>query len=278
MRSLLLLSAYLVAVATTTTPAFAQEITPQSEDWTLTSAPERKAVLATIDFTSGLTIAARCVDNAYDVLITGLPEATRGSTSRELGIQAGDQEQPYTSVWTVGTQRSMAFSRLPAVVARDLAKGGKLQVIVPGNNGGPRTRYVMELDPSSTAIEQTLTACGRPMVDPRETRAAEVDGNGQDGLPNTVQWQTMPRPTFPNPVRDRSPLEGYVVLSCVVTASGQLTECQPESEQPAGYDLWKAVERSLPRARLKLSDEASAARLTLADRMVRFSVNFKVEP
>ena len=116
------------------------------------------------------------------------------------------------------------------------------------------------------------------MVDPREARADEIDGNGQDGLPDTVRWQTMPRPVFPNPVCGRLPLEGYVALSCVLTASGQLTECQTESEQPAGYDLWKAVERSLPRARLELSDEASAAGLTWAGRMVRFSVNFKVEP
>ena len=259
-------------------PVMAQESAPQSEDWTLTSVPERKAVLATIDFTSGLAIATRCVDGAYDVLISGLPEAPRRDMSRELGIQAGDQEEPYTSVWTVGTQRNTAFSRIPAVVARDLAKGGKLQVIVPSTSGGPRTRYVMDLDPSSTAIEQTLTACGRPMVDPREARAKEIDGNGQDGLPDTVQWQTMPRPVFPASVNGRSPLEGYVVLSCVLTDAGQMTECQTESEQPAGYNLWRSVERSLPRARLKLSEQAAAAGLSLAGRMVRFSVTFKMEP
>ncbi len=259
-------------------PVLAQESAPQGEDWTLTSVPERKAVMATIDFTSGLAVAARCVDGVYDVLITGLPEAPRRDMSRELGVQAGDQQEPYTSVWTVGTRRNTAFSRIPAVVARDLAKGGKLQIIVPSTSGGPRTRYVMDLDPSSIAIEQTLTACGRPMVDPREARAKEIDGNGQDGLPDTVQWQTMPRPVFPESVNGRSPLEGYVVLSCVLTDTGQMTECQTESEQPAGYNLWRSVERSLPRARLKLSEQAAAAGVSLAGRMVRFSVNFKMEP
>ncbi len=136
----------------------------------------------------------------------------------------------------------------------------------------------MDLDPSSIAIEQTLTACGRPMVDPREARAKEIDGNGQDGLPDTVQWQTMPRPVFPESVNGRSPLEGYVVLSCVLTDTCQMTECQTESEQPAGYNLWRSVERSLPRARLKLSEQAAAAGVSLAGRMVRFSVNFKMEP
>jgi len=260
------------------TPAMAQDAPATADDWTLTSVPDQKAVLATITFTSGLNVAARCVDGVYDVLIAGLPEAAGRTISRELGIQVGDQEEPYTSVWTVGTRRDTAFSRLPAVVARDLAKGGKLQVIVPSTSNAPRTRYVMDLDPSSTAIEQTLTACGRPLVDPREVRADEIDGNGQDGLPDTVQWQTMPRPEFPASVNGRSPLEGYVVLSCVLQENGRLTECQTESEQPAGYNLWRSVERSLPRARLKLSDEAAAAGRTLAGRMVRFSVNFKMQP
>nr|WP_316627371.1 hypothetical protein [uncultured Brevundimonas sp.] len=261
------------------TPALAQETPPPVEDWMLASVPERKATIATINFTSDLGIVARCVDGVYDILITGLPEAPRRAMSRDLGIQVGDQEEPYTSVWTVGTNRNTAFSRIPAVVARDLAKGGKLQVIVPPPTpGAPRTRYVMDLNPSSTAIEQTLTACGRPMVDPREARAEEIDGNGQDGLPDTVQWASLPRPTFPESVNGRSPLEGYVVLSCVLTAEGRMTECQTESEQPSGYNLWRSVERSLPRARLKLSDEAAAAGLSLAGRMVRFSVNFKMEP
>lgn len=277
MRTLLRFTAGFLILAAAT-PVLAQDGTPQSEDWTLTSAPERKAVVATVDFSSGLAIAARCVDGVYDVLITGLPEAPRNSTSRELGVQAGDQEEPFMSVWTVGSQRGTAFSRLPAVVARDLAKGGKVQVIVPPTNNSLRTRYVMELNPSSTAIERTLTACGRPMIDAREARAEEIDGNGQDGLPDTVQWLAMPRPTFPDPVNGRMPLEGYVMISCVVTGSGQLNECENESEQPAGFNLWKAAEVSLPDARIKLSDEASAAGLGLAGRMVRFSVNFKVEP
>ncbi|MFN6980499.1 MAG: hypothetical protein ACK4NU_01085 [Brevundimonas sp.] len=231
MRHSLRLTAAAIAFAAAT-PALAQESAPQSEDWALTSAPEHKAVIAMIDF---------------------------------------------TSVWTVGAQRNAAFSRIPAVIARDLAKGGTLQVIVPATSKSPRTRYVMELDPSSTAIEQTLTACGRPMVDPREVRSDEIDGNGQDGLPASVAWQTVPRPTFPESVNGRSPVEGYVVLSCVADARGELTECVTESEQPAGYNLGLSVERSLPRARIKLTDEAAVTGRPLAGRMIRFAVNFKME-
>lgn len=260
------------------TPVLAQELPTDADDWTLQSAPERKAVIAAINFTSGLSVAARCVDGVYDLLITGLPEASARATSRELGIQMGDAAEPYTSVWTVGTRRDTAFSRIPAVVARDLAKGGKFQVVVPATASSRRTRYVMDITPSSTAIEQTLTACGRPMVDPREVRAEEIDGNGQDGLPTSVVWQTVPRPTFPDSVNGRSPTEGYVVLSCVADEGGGLTECVTESEQPAGYNLGRSVERSLTRARIKLTDEAATTGRPLAGRMIRFAVNFKMEP
>lgn len=258
-------------------PCLAQEAPEAAEDWTLTSVPDRKAVVAMIDFSSGLNIAARCVDGVYDLLITGLPEAEGRVFSRELGIQVGDDEEPYISVWTVGARRDAAFSRIPAPVARDLAQGGKLQVIVPATATAPRTRYVMELVPSSTAIEQTLTACGRPLVDPREARSDQIDGNGQDGLPDTLQWQIVPRPTFPPPVNDRMPREGYVVMSCVVQGDGRLTECLSESEQPPGFNLGRAVQRSLFQSKIRLSDRAAAAGLPLAGRMVRFSVNFKLQ-
>lgn len=259
-------------------PCLAQESPDAAEDWALTSIPDRKAVVAMIDFTSGLNIAARCIDGVYDVMITGLPEAEGRVLSRELGIQAGDDDTPSTSVWSVGARHDAAFSRIPAHVARDLAKGGKLQVIVPATPKTPRTRYVMDLVPSSTAIEQTLTACGLPLVDPRRTRDDQIDGNGQDGLPAAVMWQSAPRPSFPAAVNGRSPREGYVVLSCVATQEGRLEDCQTESEQPAGYDLGRSVQRSLPRARLRLTDEAAASGRPLAGRMIMFSVNFRMEP
>ncbi|WP_307365844.1 hypothetical protein [Brevundimonas sp. SORGH_AS_0993] len=225
-----------------------------------------------------MAVAARCVDGVYDVLITGLPEAAGRATSRELGVQVGDQSEPHMSIWSVSARRDAAFSRIPVLVARGLAEGGKLQIIVPSPSARPRTRYVMDLDPSSTSIEQTLTACGRAMVDPRQVQAEKIDGNGQDGLPDTVKWKIMPRPEFPAPVNDRSPLEGYVVLSCVADEVGRLTQCESESEQPAGYNLWRAVERSLSRARVELSDQAAAAGLTLSGRMILFSINFKIQP
>lgn len=279
-----LLAAALLSLSST--GAWAQETPIQApttedaapEDWTLTRVPDKNTVVATMDFTSGLALLARCQAGVYDLVVGGLPDAPANKPTRELAIQVGEDAEPDTTVWTVGSNPSVAFSRIPAIVARRLSEGGKLQVIVPADTpGGPRTRYVMDVDPSSQAIAETLTACGRPIVDAREERADQIEGNGQDGLPPAVTWRTMPRPSFPESVRGRSPRLGYVTLSCVTEDDGGLTDCVTESEQPGGYNLGLAVQRSLPRARLKLTDEAAANGRPLGGRLITFTVNFRME-
>lgn len=241
------------------------------QDWTLTRIEDREATVATIDFTPGLDLVARCVDGVYDLFILDLPEAPRDALTRELGVSIGEGGDVRTTVWTVGDDRTTAFSRIPAMVARQLADGGKLQIVVPASGDQRRTRYVLNLDPSSSALEETLTACGRPLVDPRRQ---EVEGNGQDGLPAGAAWARAPRPHFPRPVEGRSPTVGYVVMSCVAQASGELSECQIESEQPAGYRLGEAVEKSLDRARVELTPAGVASGKSLDQRLIIFTVNF----
>jgi hypothetical protein len=256
-------------------PAVCHAQAEEPQDWTLTRVDDRQATVATIDFTTGLGLVARCMDGVYDLIILGLPDASRSATTRELGLSVGEDSDLRTTVWTVGDKRSTAFSRVPAMVARQLAEGGKLQLVVPGAEGQPRTRYVMDLDPSSTALEQTLTDCGRPLVDPRDR---DIEGNGQDGLPGGVNWAQAPRPRFPFPVGGRSPTLGYVVMSCGVQATGQLTACQTESEQPAGYHLGRSVEASLDRARVQLTPSGVVSGKPLEGRLILFTVNFRMRP
>lgn len=267
------LAALLLTVSSATaSPGLAQTAEETAEDWVLTVAPERKATVAVAQFTSGITLAARCVDDAYDLFITGLPEAPRRSTTRELALSVGEEAVGRPTVWSVGEDRTAAFSRLPAMVTRRLAEGGKVQIVATGADER-RYRYVLELDPSSTALEQTLSACGRPLVDPRD----EIrEGEGGDGLPGTVRWQNAPRPRFPDSVGGKIPLQGYAVLSCTSEPDGRLANCQIESESPRGYNLGREALRSVGRARVRLSDDApSDARLE--NRMIVFSVNFITE-
>lgn len=248
--------------------------TAEPRDWTLSVMPEHKATVAMIQFTPGLTLVARCMDGVYDLLIRGLPAAPGRDLTRELGFMVGEAGEARMTIWTVGEDRTTAFSRLPAPVARLLAQGGPLQITVPPGQDRRRIRYVMALDPSSTALGETLRACGRPLVDPRDD---DAEGEGQDGLPTAIVWGRQPRASFPPPVRGRSPTHGYVVLSCRALADGSLRECEVESEHPRGFELSDAALRSVDRARVRATDEAVAHGFTLEGRMVVFTMNFRLE-
>lgn len=267
-RSLALLAAALPSVA------LAQSDEPPPQDWTLMVAPNRKAVVATAQFDGSLTLIARCVNGVYDLIIHGLPEAPRRATTRELGLMAGEQTEWDITIWSVGRDRTDAFSRVPARVARVMAQGGTLQIVVPATPDQRRTRYVLEMDPSSTAIEQTLTACGRRLVDPREQDAL---GDGEDGLPSSLEWIQQPRIQFPQALAYSDFVQGYVVMSCVSQSDGRLDDCEVESEQPPGQALSDAVRAGLRRARVgwKAEDAATAAP-PLAGRLVTFTSNFEL--
>lgn len=272
-RAPLFLAAFVAAIVfAPSTGALAQDA-PPSEDWVLTRVADKDAVIASVPFNNGITLVSRCANQVFDVMIMGLPEARRGDISRQLTFLVGEETEEKPYAWSVGTDRSAAFSRLPAMIARSLAEGGKLQIIVPGGQGTPRTRYVMDLGPSGAAVEETLTHCGRPLVDPRDD---DLEGDG-DGLPNGINWIHPPRPTFPSEVQGRSPINGYVALTCLVTSEGRPGDCQIESEQPPGFNLGRSVMRSLDSSRLGQTDEARAAGRRFEGAMIVFTVNFRLE-
>ena len=271
MKSRIAVAATFVALAVIAGPAFGQEPPAPVQgggDWILSEIPENKATIAIVEFSSGLGLAARCVDGVFDMIVYGLPSVGDRESTREIALAVGENGDERTTVWQVGSDRTSAFSRLPARVARQLAEGGRLQVIVPGAPGARHTRYEMELDPSNAAVEKTLTACGRPLVDPRDIQTI---GNGQNGLPSPIVWARVPSPQFPR-LPGRSG-EAYVGLSCKVIDGGRLDDCQVESEFPPRQLFAPAVLRSMGRARLKLTDEGVANGATLHGGVITFVVN-----
>ena len=76
-------------------------------DWDLTESPERGMIAASTTFSSGITIAVRCLNGQYDALIGGLPAVDPGTESRTLSLQFGEDEQDETS-WYVGTNPRFA--------------------------------------------------------------------------------------------------------------------------------------------------------------------------
>ena len=245
--------------------ARAQE--PAGQDWALVEAPERNAVIAITSFDNGITLAGRCVNGVFDVTVAGLPPA-RGY-SRIVRVSVGDEDLKQET-WTVGADPAIAFSRLPARFARRLAIGGRLQIAIPGTDGQRGTRFVMELPPSPATLERTLTACGRPLVDPRDVN---LDRDAPDGLSGGLDWALRPRIELPDSVRGRYITRATVTTSCLVAETGALTDCVIESEHPGGYGHGREVVRSLRTARVR----SLTPEISLGGQMVTFTVNFSDE-
>jgi len=227
----------LSAVATT---VVAQDT--DTSDWTLSRNERLKAVVAGTTFSNGIGLGVRCVDRGLEVIMVGLPPIE--AEQRTLGIGFGDDPIVDQS-WNVAADNTVAVSELPAPLARRLREGGQIQVRVPGaGENGRNVRYVMDLPPSATAIDQTLADCGRPLVDPRD---AELEAIGESGLPADLVWKTQPRPTYPFHSRYA---KGFAVVSCIAASDGGLRDCVVETEHPRDGHFGDATLAAARRGRL----------------------------
>ncbi|WP_409018774.1 hypothetical protein [Brevundimonas vesicularis] len=235
-------------------------------DWTLTEFPERKALLATAAFDNGLTLATRCVNGVFEATVHGLREAS--GLTRTIQITHEDSE-PYDTSWIIGDKKDAAFSRVPVRFARTLAKGGQVQMRIAGERGQPATRYILDLPPSVSAVEQTLAACGKSMVDLRY----DALGDENSTLPDGANWLRRPQPSFPTPSGQMMSTHGYVTISCGVRADGRPQDCLVESEYPAGFNFGRATLRAVEKGQIGPNDPTQ----TLPPNMtILFHVNFQM--
>lgn len=221
-------------------PALAQDA---SADWDFSHDQRRKLMVAYAQFNNGLGIATRCVDGGFEAVITGLPPAGRGS-NRPLRIAFGDEEL-FEYNWSVAVNDTIAVSQLPAPFARELREGGRLRIMVPrGAADGRNLMYDLTLPASSASIDQTLTACNRPLVDPRD---AELEALEEDGVPTDLNWAVRPTPRFPRTDYAR----GFAVATCVSNPDGTLRDCAIESEHPRDGRFGQATLDAARRARVQ---------------------------
>ena len=212
------------------------------DEWEVHRDQRQRMVAAFLPTTTGLGIIVRCQSGAFTAYIAGLPEDRR--ETRTIGVAFGDDEVSDRG-WTSGAEGTSAFADLPAPFARKLREGGRLQLRVPGAGEGGRTvRYVLDLPPSSAAIDETLTACERPFIDPRD---AELEALGDSGLPSQIEWVAQPRPQFPFGRYGR----GMAVLSCVVATDGRARDCVVETEHPHDGGFGEASLKAMRGARLR---------------------------
>ncbi|MEQ7156633.1 MAG: hypothetical protein B7Z42_07785 [Brevundimonas sp. 12-68-7] len=251
-----------VALAAFASGVLAQETT---DDWDATVDAERRLTAAQLEFSNGLGIAVRCVGGRYDALIGGLPPAAEGVETRVLTLRFGE-DSPFEQRWNVTRNPNLAVSELPAPFARALRRGGSLQVMLPGaGEGGRNLRYVLDLPPSSAAIDRTLEACDRPLVDPRDAEIQPVDGS----LPEGIQWERPPQVEFPSRNRYES---GFAVISCLTRPDGRLRECVVESEHPIDGGFGQATLASTEGARVRNAADRAGA---LPVRRIIYRTNFR---
>lgn len=234
-------------------------------DWDVFRDTSKTMVMAYTDFDSGLGIAVRCVDQSYEALISGLPDIA-GDT-RTLRLAFSDDEL-HDSTWNVAIDPTIAVSDRPAPFARNLREGGQLQIVVPGGAAdGRNLRYVLTLPPSSAAIDETLTSCGRPLIDPRD---AELEDIAANGLPASLSWDRAPRPRYPVPARYG---KGFAVVTCLTNPDGSLRDCLIETEHPQDGAFGDSVLRSIRRARVRNTSQEGAVPL----QRISFRAAFRLE-
>ncbi|CAL1690529.1 hypothetical protein MMB232_00656 [Brevundimonas subvibrioides] len=230
-------------------PALAQDA---QEDWDLVRQPEQKTIYAYIPTTTGLAIAFRCVDGAFGAVIAGLPAARRNDRTRILRMKVGDGDLE-DMVWNVTTDRTVALADYPASLAREMRDGGSVTIVIPqGAEDGRNIRHELMLPGSSAAIDETLTACARPLVDPRDALLPDIE---ESGLSGGMTWAQQPRIRYPR----TSYLEGVAVITCLMQADGSLDQCAVEAEFPTDGRFGEAALRGVDRARLTSPGEVEGA-------------------
>lgn len=216
-------------------PSLAQQAT---EDWDLTTNAEQQLTLATLDFGANV-LALRCRAGDLDMLVTGVPVST-GAT-RKVQVSAGAIAAE-DQVWIAQPGQPVLGADEPARLARQLRAGGDLDIRLDPEGPTDRShRYRLTVPASAAAVDAVLTACDKPLDEPRDllVRASEA-----------TSWSAMAIPAFPTTPAAQNVERARVRLSCIISPDWGLTDCQVESESPPDAGFGASALRSARESRL----------------------------
>lgn len=236
--------------------AFAALLTGNAvaDDWDLTD--HGRSAIASLSFREGLTLAAQCDDGQFNFIIEGLPP-TDGAT-RVVKVQLGNAAEA-TYGFTNMTPDT-AISTVPAPLVRSLRPGGVLTLTILKDDQSASRVYIVELPPSSAALDHTLAACGRPIDD---ARLIEYPAAVAPLPPDGRKWDILPRGEFPGAAARAGVTGGEATLSCVALPDGRLEDCVVESEWPARMNFGREALKGVGRARLKTPVSVEAGQGTV---------------
>lgn len=206
-----LAKALVIAGVLSSTVAQAQS----GDDWDVAADPSRDLTIASVAYSSGITLQVQCLGGALDVGVSGLPPAVAAAHGFERRRSDG---RTHPSYWIGAEDGVTMLSAQPARDARSFRAGGALTLRPVAQGPGP-TRIHLDLPAQATGIDRVLSACGRALVDPRDDMLEAGD-------------LLVEGPSLQAPAAAAGQQGSYrIELSCLI-AAGRLSACQSDSETP----------------------------------------------
>jgi TonB family protein len=232
-------------------PAAAQTV---AGEWKLTVDSARDLTLATFASAGGQGLAVRCQAGVLDVLALGLPAFPSATRYMETtyGVRA-----PEAAHWFSSPDGALAYSPTPAMTARRLREGGRLEVsaaVAPDETSALR-RYAVDLPSDAAAVDRALAACGEPLTKARDALSLWR----QPRVMAPSMWRRPPNPEVPEAAYATTTRIGFAVLSCVVTEDGRPVDCDVEYQSDRRTGFGSSAIRAMRTARVDM-DKASAPR------------------
>lgn len=239
------------------------------DDWDLVEDPARNLTMAVLAFDAGPAVAVRCLGGAFEVLLSGLTRIDGQTTSLDMGFD--DEPLRITHWWPTESAGLFKAAHSP-YLARRLRAGGALTIANRVEEGEAGVRYVIPLVPSPGAVDAVLSACDLPKDDPR------ISGDAWAAtLPSDqTSWQRRPTPNYPEVAVQTGIMAGRVYVSCVAMPSGEIRDCQADSQSPADVGFDRAALRSLREARLN-PYEPSSSREVEEGRLIVSAIAFRLQ-
>lgn len=239
------------------------------DDWDLVQDPARNLTMAVLAFDDGPAVVVRCLGGAFEVLLSGLTRFDGQTTLLDMGF---DDEPLRMTHWWPTESEGLFKAAHAQYLARRLRAGGALTIAKRVEEDEAGVRYVIPLVPSPAAVDAVLSACNLPKDDPR------VSGDAWAAtLPlGQTSWQRRPTPNYPEVALQAGIMAGRVHISCVAMPSGEIRDCQADSQSPANVGFDRAALRSLRDARLN-PYEPSNAREAEEGRLIVNSIAFRLQ-
>lgn len=241
-------------------PASAQE----TDGWDVETVPARQITVASLRYENGSGLAVQCRDGELNTILFGLPpgdttEPSEGYTSRRL--DTGVEGATVVGHWRASPDGTSAVRNGYARGVRQMKRGGRFVIRTVPVSNEPVRRLIFDLPADPSGLDQVLTACGRPTVDPRdELRDLSEYVNVDQRHPGLSSNDTIGNSSFE--------------YSCIVAPGGRVRDCVIEAERPTGRGIGDRLLRSAPRARFNMGDDPESlvggifyVRLTTVTRM-----------